>query len=333
MAIESDQQSQQIITLQADLDRRNQATAKLEADLNERSGQIAALKAELDDQIQKTTKLQVDLETTKTKCESWEKTYADFRLTAAGFTKTLQTVYENQVKSIVAQLSHLIEDGSTDSGHSKGAEQNHQSNDSLLQSKHQQPKNQQPSSSLPPQDKVTQPVAEKESEHPSNPSALEHASASHTSAAQPIVPAWLEYYNNLDSPQAARDFKNRTGAESLIVSQSSLEHQRVALGDPSPVLLKGSGSYWRIYDDTTQKHFLLMNRETFRFNDTNYESITACYDFNDLIKSNIKLFKANDYKLNTYRIMQPAQVIPSESGEEWQLSLRGRLCFKKKVPA
>ena len=146
-----------------------------------------------------------------------------------------------------------------------------------------------------------------------------------------VAPVWLDEYNALESSIASRQFRKRSNAISLIVSQKTLENQRVALDDSDPILLAGAGSYWCIYDEITKIYFLLLNRETFRFNDTNYESITACYDFNDFTKQNIKFFKANDYKLNTYEIRQPAQVIPTKNEKEWQLSVRGRLVFPKKV--
>jgi hypothetical protein len=149
----------------------------------------------------------------------------------------------------------------------------------------------------------------------------------------PVTPAWLPDYNALDSLIEARGFRKKSGATPLIVSQRTLEKQRVALDEAQPVLLPGAGSYWCIYDKFTKIYFLLLNRETFRFNDTNYESITTCYDFNELAKQDIKLFKSNDYRLNAYQVLQPAQVVPTdENGEAWQLSLRGRLSFARKTP-
>jgi hypothetical protein len=141
-------------------------------------------------------------------------------------------------------------------------------------------------------------------------------------------PLWIAQYNHL-LPSDARHFKETHNAKRFTVPQDSLENQRVTLD--APIFIEGAGSYWCIYDTDQNAYFLVLDRERFRFNDSNYESITVCYNFNRLNQSDFKYFEASDYELNVYQINQPAQVVPIEDTGRWQLFTRGWLEFREKT--
>jgi DNA repair exonuclease SbcCD ATPase subunit len=186
-------------------------------------------------------------------------------------------------------------------------------------------------------------VAEKEIGNESTQNSLESESSlgspPNTLAIAPqvpaVIPSWMEEYRNL-SQSTARLFREALEKENSIakfmVPQDSLEHQRVSIDDTSPIFTEGPGSYWRILDSSNDIYFLVLNKERFVFNSSNYQSITVCYDFNSFDQSTLKNFKSSDYELNSYEIVYPAQVVPIPNTDTWQLSSRGRLIFKPKPP-
>lgn len=148
---------------------------------------------------------------------------------------------------------------------------------------------------------------------------------------QPI-PTWLSEYNTLGSPPAAKKFKERYQAKKLTVPQDSLEHQRIAPDSGAPIFIEGEGigSYWGIQSSSTQACFLLLDKERFRFNNVNCESITVCYDFNGHSKDQFKHFKVSDYILDSYKIVRSAQIIALSEQGQWKLSSRGAIEFERK---
>lgn len=143
-------------------------------------------------------------------------------------------------------------------------------------------------------------------------------------------PQWMMEYNEL-SLNEARSFRERYDARRLTISQNNLAKQRVTF-DEITLFVDGLGSYWCIYDAPTSSYILVLDKEKFSFNSSNYESITVCYDFNALNQSNLKDFDSSHYDLNDYKIEQPAQVVPKEEHGQWQLHQRGRLSFTEKPP-
>lgn len=146
-----------------------------------------------------------------------------------------------------------------------------------------------------------------------------------------LKPAWLEAYNALASKPDIQRFKQTYNPERLMVPTQMLEQQWTAMDEAvllAPV--EGAGSSYWLITDQSGVGFLVIDRDRFFFNGTNYKTITLCYNFNDHTEDNLKHFKSNKYDLNTYKIKYPAQVISTEQDQQWQLSCRGRIMFKKK---
>lgn len=142
-------------------------------------------------------------------------------------------------------------------------------------------------------------------------------------------PEWIQKYNEL-TPEDARIFRENYGALRLTIPQNSLENQRVALDEAMPIFVEGLGSYWCIQYLPTGCYFLVLDRERFKFNNSNYESITVCYNFNCLNETQLKQFNPSKYDLNIYEITQPAEVVPIAETGEWRLRSRGWLEFQEK---
>lgn len=140
----------------------------------------------------------------------------------------------------------------------------------------------------------------------------------------------ISRYNRL-AMNTAREFREDYDAQRLTIPQDGLESQRVTLDGAMPIFEEGLGSYWRIQDDTTSTDFLVLDKERFSFNSSNYESITVCYDFNNLNQDELKDFDSGTYNLDAYTIIQPAKVIFQEAHGQWQLQTRGRLSFEKRL--
>lgn len=148
-------------------------------------------------------------------------------------------------------------------------------------------------------------------------------------------PVWLERYNHLPKSTPANAFGiDATGyidsIQRLTISKTSLEREWAGMNDFSPTFIEGTGSYWCIHDAVKDTYFLVLDKERFDFNSSNYKSITLCYDFNDFGSSTLKHFKDSDYELSEYQITWPAQVKYLSELNEWELTRKGHIEFQKK---
>ncbi|MEO0769173.1 MAG: hypothetical protein AAFY72_07015, partial [Cyanobacteria bacterium J06649_4] len=146
---------------------------------------------------------------------------------------------------------------------------------------------------------------------------------------------WLSHYNDIDrASNQAKQFSACSSATILTVAQIYLEQHRSEPYAEPPVFGKSPrGSYWLIPGNASYYGFLVLNKENFSFNTSNYQSVTVCYDFNHFTPETLKGFKSRNYILNIYQIIYPARVIYLPDTSQWQLHSRGRLNFAEKTAA
>jgi len=147
------------------------------------------------------------------------------------------------------------------------------------------------------------------------------------------APAWVHQYNALSTNRANLPaFKSAYRPTKLMIPRDILERRWTAFNTSEPVFFlqgtAGTGSYWLIESEAA--NHLVLDRDRFLFNNSNYRSINACYDFNEYDESTIKDFQHSRYNLSHYTIFEPAEVISTDEEGTWQLSKRGRIIFAPK---
>lgn len=136
--------------------------------------------------------------------------------------------------------------------------------------------------------------------------------------------SWLNEYNQTRNFDLAKD---RMAIE-VAATEDSLGDRWLAREKPV-IFEEGTGSYWLI-KTTESAGYLVPNKQKFRFNEHNLDSIQICFDLNQAESIDPTPFDPSQFTLPQFEIVYPAHMSQTEEEGRWQLDKRGLIKFPPK---